>query len=243
MFANYMTNFGELIQTEDGSWTIRHKDHGQNFHSTEGARFEAHQLYVVASGFGSEIERKDYVCVLDVGMGLGYNACATIAAWLESSGRANIDIFSLEHDLGLIEAVASGNAPWFKGWSEDWLIGPNSLEAVTDGNYCAQLTHPKTGRCLNWKILSGDGCLTVSKLQNNSINFIWQDPFTPELNPSMWSRQWFSKVLEKSDKDAVLMTYSVARIVKDALTQGGWGVQKISTPGRKRNWLAAKAGQ
>jgi hypothetical protein len=42
-----MTEFGPLVETSDGSLTIRHAVHGQDFHSTEGARFEAWQLYVV----------------------------------------------------------------------------------------------------------------------------------------------------------------------------------------------------
>ncbi len=235
-----MTEFGELIQTEDGSWTIRHKEHGQDFHSTEGARFEAYQLYVVASGFLEELEHLKHINVLDVGMGLGYNACASIAAWLNSSGQSSLDLFSLEHDPRLIAAIASGCAPWFEGWSEDWLLAPKCLKAASNGDFMATIRHPKTGQNLNWKIFSGDGSATLSKIGNSLIHFVWQDPFTPELNPRMWSKEWFQAVKQHSAEGAILMTYSVARIVREALMDAGWQVERIATPGRKRNWLKAK---
>lgn len=233
------TPFGQLILTEDGSWTIRHPGHGQDFHSLEGAKFEAWQLYIVASGIRDKFAQEIVISVLDVGMGLAYNACATIAAWLESPGNASVNLFSLELDAKLTNAVFSGEAPWFQGWTESWLAGPRGLQQIHPDKYKARVRHPISGVYLDWEILVGDADEVIQKILVENIDYIWQDPFTPELNPSMWSKAWFGSVFERSQPEAKLMTYSVSRVVRDALEAGGWSVERFDAAGRKRHWLRA----
>ena len=231
-----MTEFGPLVETDDGSLTIRHSGHGQDFHSTEGAMYEARELYVVASGYLDALGMDgETLHILDVGMGLAYNAAASVAAWLESDGKRSVSMVSLEIDPRLASVVAGGGAPWFKGWGDAWLAGPR---AFGEG-FTARLQHPKSAAVCDWVILVGDGTKTLKSVNQTRFDFVWQDPFTPELNPGMWSSEWFSLVRRVVSEGAVLMTYSVSRVVKDALESGGWSQQKIKTPGRKRHWLRA----
>ena len=236
-----ITEFGPLILTSDGSLTIRHSEHGQEFHSNDGAKFEAWNLYVKTSGFlnALQVDSRDHLRILDVGMGLGYNAAASIAAWLESPGVCDVEMISLESSQRLVEAVASAAAPWQRGWSDDWMAGPRVLQKTGDG-YHAQLNHPLTKKCLSWSIIIGDATDFVAGDGGPGFDFIWQDPFTPELNPRMWSSGWFRKLLSISRSGCVLVTYSVARVVKCALDEAGWVYERVETPGRKRHWLRAK---
>lgn len=236
-----ITEFGPLIMTTDGSLTVRHLEHGQEFHSNDGAKFEAWNLYVTTSGFlkAIELDSRDPIRILDVGMGLGYNAAASIAAWLGSSGVCDVEMISLENNQRLIEVVAGAAAPWQKGWSDDWMAGPRSLNKTTVG-YQAYLNHPRTKKNLRWTIIAGDAAAFRLNDGHPGFDFIWQDPFTPELNPSMWSTGWFQKLLKISHSECVLVTYSVARIVKNALDEAGWLYERVQTPGRKRHWLKAR---
>jgi tRNA U34 5-methylaminomethyl-2-thiouridine-forming methyltransferase MnmC len=241
-----MTEFGALVQTADGSWTIRHEVHGQDFHSSEGARFEAWELYVVASGLLTVLKSSEVrpVGVLDVGMGLGYNACATIAAWLTGDGSSDLSILSLEIDSRLVETLASGDTPWIRGWDDLWLAGPRCLKKISTTTWSASISHPRSAKTLSWTIVIGDAAnldlIQISKdVAPQDLQFVWQDPFTPELNPEMWSAAWFLRVKDIVCRDAVLMTYSVSRVVKDALSEAGWLPERFRTPGRKRHWLRA----
>lgn len=235
------TVFGTLVETADGSWTVRHPEHGQDFHSSEGARFEAWQLYVVASGLRDALNTPRPLAVLDVGMGLGYNACATIAAWLAAAAPPSLELTSLEIDPGLVRSLVGGEAPWCRGWNDDWLAGPNALRATAQKTvYEARLQHPQCEKYLNWTIHIADAATQEIPLAEIPYLYVWQDPFTPELNPTLWSAEWFARVKNVSAVDVILMTYSVARVVKDALAAGGWAVERIATPGRKRHWLRAK---
>lgn len=235
-----ITEFGPLVATADGSLTIRHAGHGQDFHSAEGAKFEAWNLYVVTSGFEKALKApsKQNLIVLDVGMGLGYNAAATIAAWMESPGQTSVEMFSLEIDARLVQVVASGSAPWQAGWSESWVIGPRSLFSQ-GSSYAAELTHPRSGKLLKWVVVVGDADQADLSRIRGAVDYIWQDPFTPELNPKMWSREWFERLKKLASPECSMVSYSVARAVKQALEEAGWRYERVPTPGRKRHWLKA----
>ena len=235
-----MTEFGPLVETGDGSLTIRHAAHGQDFHSSEGARFEAWELYVVASGFRDLLGKEGRkLRVLDVGMGLGYNASATIACWLSSGGTRDLEMVSLEIDERLPRALMGAAAPWCQGWAAEWCAGLKNLKSVSHDMYESVIVHPVSGRTASWTILIGDANSKDLSAQISQVDYIWQDPFTPELNPTMWSEAWFRSVASVASSDAQLMTYSVSRLVKDALTAGGWHHERFRTPGRKRHWLRA----
>jgi tRNA U34 5-methylaminomethyl-2-thiouridine-forming methyltransferase MnmC len=242
------TPFGQLVLTADGSWTIRHQDHGQDFHSSEGACFEAWQLYVRSSGLVEALAplQLDHLNVLDVGMGLAYNAAATIAAWLDAGSNApDLSMLSLEIDARLVKVLATGRAPWVAGWDPRWLSGLQNLRQVNDNRWLARMVHPLSRRICSWWVSIGDASqndlqAALEAAAMSRIDFVWQDPFTPDLNPTMWSPEWFRKVADVSSSRAVLMSYSVARPVKDALREGGWCPERFRTPGKKRHWLRAR---
>ncbi len=235
------TVFGTLIETADGSLTIKHEGHQQDFHSLEGAKFEAWQLYIVSSGILERLQSSETpVAVLDVGMGLGYNASATIAAWLSAKTPSALTLISLEIDIRLVAALAGGEAPWCKGWDASWLLGPKQLIKVAENHWLAVITHPSSSSPLKWDVYVGDASEAAIPKIKEGFEFVWQDPFTPELNPGMWSATWFERVRAASAPNVQLLTYSVARVVRDALEQGGWKAERFPAIGKKRHWLRGR---
>lgn len=228
---------GSLVETSDSSFTLKHRVHGAHYHSTAGANHEARALYIESSGFLERLEESVPISILDVGLGLGYNALMSIAAWSCADKPGELRIISLESDYKLIEALLSGTAPWMTGWPDkfrDW-----TKCAKTSGGV---IIHPKNGaiRC-SWQIRLGDAQQTIlAGDAKPGYDFIWHDPFAIDVNPTLWTKLWFEKVLTKASSDAVLMTYSVARAVRDSLKEAGWEVFKIPGSGYKRNWLKAR---
>ena len=99
------------------------------------------------------------------------------------------------------------------------------------------LRHQKSQATCKWQVIIGDGIATP--LPDQHFDFIWQDAFSPKKNPDLWSEEWFRKLMKASTENAVLMTYSVARVVKDGLEGAGWHYAKIKAPGKKKHWLKA----
>ncbi len=235
--------FGHVVKTGDGSLTIRLGDIDECFHSTSGARSEAESLYIVASALPNYLSATPMgapAVVLDIGLGLGYNACATMDCWHRMHTQVDMKILSLEKDENLVAALASGCAPWQENWGGEWLSYGKGLRQVDKMVWTANLTHPQTNAHLEWVVRIGNAA--VDELINpfpQKFNFVWQDPFSPAKNPEMWSASWFEKILVECDLGCSLLTYSCSRTVKDSLTRAGWSWKKIKGSGRKRDWLRA----
>jgi len=258
-------NLGEIVETNDGSLTLRHPQHGECYHSFDGAYLEARELYILRSGFCESIREKKVTSVLDVGLGLAYNAMASIEAWWTESESFDLVLTSLEINPDLVSTMAAIDGSWQSGWTKEWLGFCAGLKELDHGSsdykklitelnlgntaenlqmsmstpriWQAVISHPVSGSCCVWRVMVAD----ARHLPNlpNQLNFIWQDPFSPEKNPDMWSETWFSKLAKHCEKGAVLMSYSVARVTRDALKAAGFNSLKISTATKKRSWLKA----
>jgi tRNA U34 5-methylaminomethyl-2-thiouridine-forming methyltransferase MnmC len=239
--------FENIVETQDGSLTIRDPISGECYHSIEGALLESFELYIQRSGICEKLSEKDSLTVLDVGLGLGYNALSTISAWM-ARGECDLTLLSLEKEAGLVDLLARGQAAWQSRWPKSWVdwclklepeFNPDLDQDRISSKFKMKLIHPKTNSALTWTILIGD----ASKLNYLSYTFdyFWQDPFSPEKNPDMWSSDWFTFLRRQSNPNAVLMTYSVARKTKDALDSGGFHVERMKTPTQKKHWLKGTA--
>lgn len=232
------SHLGKPVQTKDGSFSLIHPEHGECYHSESGASMEARSLYITGSGIEQQfqLENDSSINVLDVGLGLAYNAIATFRAWHDSSGLRDLVIVSLELNNDLICSLVTGKAPWQVNWQADELDLCCTIKPVSNGWY-GEFRHHKTDKTLKWYILVGDA--RTMDLGHHHFSYIWQDPFSPAKNPTMWSVEWFETVKDHSLPGAILMTYSVSRIVKDSLTSAGWQWQRFEASGNKRNWMRA----
>lgn len=248
-------SLGDPVKTEDGSYTIMHPGHGECYHSYDGAAKEARDLYIERSGFLDAVSRTTKaIRVLDVGLGLAYNALTTVDAWRTLGNPSNIEMLSLEIEEKLVIELASGKPSWSEGWADEWKDLASSLEKIEDPqsidrlkdkfSFAKSFWHAKLKKgesSFDWLIVIGDASKAsgFKTDEEQPWDFVWQDPFSPEKNPSMWSAKWFSLVKKECHKETSLMTYSVSRVTKNALTEGGWGFEKVDTTTRKRHWIKA----
>jgi tRNA 5-methylaminomethyl-2-thiouridine biosynthesis bifunctional protein len=204
---------------------------------------EAHLRYVVSSGLAALWECGGAtVSVLDVGLGLGLNAIATLSAWHAAKDPGRLTINSLEINPDLVIALASGVAPWQANWPEYKINFCLGLHPDGAGHYCAQITHPNNKASATWQVTIGNAAVAAVPPSPEAVGYshIWQDPFSPEKNPPLWSPAWFGRMRDCAAPGCVLMTYSVAGPVRRALAAGGWRWQKIpALLATKREWLQA----
>ncbi|MDZ7772376.1 MAG: MnmC family methyltransferase [Balneolaceae bacterium] len=57
-------------------------------------------------------------------------------------------------------------------------------------------------------------------------DFIFHDPFSPDVNPELWTGEVFSKLLAWSAPSAVLATYCAASAARGAMCWAGWKVAR-----------------
>lgn len=225
------------VVTADGSLTMRHFVHGETYHSTSGAQAEAQALYINASGLTAKLGTEQPLAVLDIGLGLGYNALTTLEVWLEASSPGDLTITSLEIDVALVALLVRGEGLWQCNWPARWRQLLCYLHA-DDTGYSGQIPHPRANGHASWRIALGDA--GAASLSPETYHYLWQDAFSPANNPDLWTPQFFAKLYAAAAPGAILQTYSVARPVREALQQAGWSVEKIPTAtGIKKHWLRA----
>jgi len=241
--------FDAFVVTQDGTVTLHHPEYDEAFHSVQGARFEADSLYMQASGFRERMNRETKVstcAVLDVGLGLGYNALMSIECWMQGLGSGELDLVSLEKTPELVLSLSDPACGWKEGWSEDWRLWSARLKKEEHSSiWRAEFVHPKSGRSLRWLVSVGDA--RQSDLSPFAFDFVWQDAFSPRKNGELWSVEWFQKLREASRPEVQLVSYSVARIVRDHLEAAGWqplrvktSTSKQATITGKKQWLLAR---
>ncbi len=232
-----------LIMTDDGSFTMRQMEHGEEFHSRMGAMTEARELYIKKSGFGDRVRDGEAMTVLDVGLGLGYNAVLTIASWLKAEASGPLSLVSLEIDSALVKELCGGVAPWMVGWDPDLCQIASKLAPISGAEperFQARIVH-SNGQVCEWKVYVGDATtMDLSPIADGGFNFVWQDAFSPKKNPPMWTENWFRNIRRSCTNDCTLVTYSVARQVRDALAAAGFEANKIAALGTKKHWLMAR---
>ena len=237
---------GGLVTTGDGSLSLVHPEHGESYHSHFGALAEAQRLYIEASGFLNHCQNYQSdreQSVLDIGLGLGYNGVTTLATWRDSPSPATLTLISLENDATLFAELKTGQARWQENWPRLWKTWVQSLEQKQENLWGATFVHPNHRVSFQWWIFLGDAqSIEFQKIKEVStpFHYIWQDAFSIEKCPELWTPSWFKKLETHSDQNCTLMTYSVAKIVRLSLEEGGWNWKKIPASSAKKSWLLAK---
>ncbi|MFN0008187.1 MAG: tRNA (5-methylaminomethyl-2-thiouridine)(34)-methyltransferase MnmD [Planctomycetota bacterium] len=186
------------LETGDGSTTLVHPVHGEAFHSRAGAWEEARERYARACGLPSFRGRT--FRLLDVGTGLGLNLAAAIEA-LEGTG-ARLEAVTLERDATVVEAGLSLPQP---PELSPWLAEVRAR--LASGSI---------------RLVLGDARQTLPAL-DPSLRFdaVFLDPFSPRVEPELWSPDFLAEVARRMAPGSLLSTYSAATAVRAGLLAAG----------------------
>ncbi|MDM8527635.1 tRNA (5-methylaminomethyl-2-thiouridine)(34)-methyltransferase MnmD [Anaerolineales bacterium HSG24] len=222
-------------QTADGVDTLYSPIYNQTYHSKHGALREAEHVFLVGTGVKQRLLDRQPTRILEVGFGTGLNFLLT--AYYSQTHRTPFHYVALEN-----------------------LILPD--EILTALNYGEQLqaVEPIRQKFLWWRrnlpvanpvgefrsdvsqhirLVMKLGDATTSEIRNESCHAIYHDPFSPTVNPELWTESFFSQLYGALKPEGKLATYSVKGTVRRALQSVGFEVQKRHGPPGKREVLVA----
>lgn len=212
----------EIKQTADGSHTLTSGRFHETYHSSFGAVQESKHIFIGA-GLDHFKGKVVPVEILEIGFGTGLNALLSYL-WAE------------KHRIALnytgIEAY------------------PVSKEIISKLNYTEMLScdrklfeniHQKGTQSLSVNFHSH--LISVSyqdfKPDVDAYHVIYFDAFSPETQPEMWTSEGFRKLYSALKPKGILVTYSSKGIVKRALKEAGFSIEKIPGPPGKREFVRA----
>ncbi|MCH5597652.1 MnmC family methyltransferase [Niabella ginsengisoli] len=76
-------------------------------------------------------------------------------------------------------------------------------------------------------------------LFTDRIDIIYFDPFAPEDQSEIWSDTIYEKMFNVLNNEGILMTYCSKSVVRKALQQAGFAVEKLQGPRGKREIVRA----
>jgi len=218
------------IETADGSLTLLQLGLDETYHSTSGAWAEAKAVFLEPWLSERASQSLETWRVLDVGFGLGLNWLAFATA-AERMGRV-LEIISIEHDASLLHL----EEPRF----EAWLTRTLGAEACYLRSVFVKDRVLRTSK-INARLVVQDAAEALADLADAGVHFdvILQDAFSPKKNSECWDAAHFSRVAKVSAPGCRLFTYSVAKSVREALSEAGFIPEKYPGFGKKRERLMA----
>jgi tRNA U34 5-methylaminomethyl-2-thiouridine-forming methyltransferase MnmC len=215
----------QAIKSEDGSFTAYSSEYNEHYHSTrDGALNESLHKHVIPALL--HVRDKQEICILDICFGLGFNTLATLYYLKQNSIDKKVTIISPELDATLIASLKDFQYPDI---FEPFLHIINEIS----------LKHEYRDDSLHVRVIIGDAREYLLTCKDR-FDIVYQDAFSPSVNPSLWTKEYFSDISKVIYDDGILTTYSMALKTRLALYENGFDIYINSGDGFRDCTLASK---
>ncbi len=213
-----------MTKSADGSFTAYSKRFDEHYHSTtDGAMSETLHKHVIPAFERSK--HKKELHILDICFGLGLNTLATIKHYQKHAPQTKLFIYSPEFDAKLIRSLPSFEYP--KNF--------HSLHPLIK---TLSYKHRHEDDNVNVELFLGDAREYVKKFSNR-FDIVYQDAFSPQKNPKLWTLEYFKDLKNAMKEDGVLTTYSTALTTRLALHQNGFYIYLLHHKTLRNSTLAS----
>lgn len=213
----------ELLQSEDGSFTLFLPSLKETYHSRHGAIQESQHVFI-QHGLSHLLKSTSTINLLEIGLGTGLNALLTLKEQLKLSFQINYH--SLE--------------PF-----------PLATEITSQLNYAdsSLLAHfDQIHQCPWDKDIVLSSGFTFRKFKTRLQDFespeafyhlIYFDAFAPGKQPELWEKEIFDKLYRLAAPGALLVTYCAQGQFKRHLKAAGFKVEALPGPPGKKEMTRA----
>jgi tRNA U34 5-methylaminomethyl-2-thiouridine-forming methyltransferase MnmC len=220
----------QLLQTEDGSYSIFNATVNDTYHSRKGAVTESKYVFL-KQGLDYLLQKytdKTQINLLEVGFGTGLNTLLT-AQYMTQSNHKNL----------LYDSLETAPISWEKLLQlqvEKWFLDKEMLPIF-------QMIHQT-----DWNVpvpISANFYLTkinlplLNFLPTKQYDLIFYDAFAPNNQPDMWTEETFQHVFQLLAPQGFLVTYCAKGNVKRTLKACGFVVETLPGPPGKREMIRA----
>lgn len=222
----------EIQKTADGLNTFFSDKYNETYHSRHGVLQEAQHVFLNATGITEQLKSEKKIFLLEIGFGTGFNFFLTAARALKSA--AKLQYYVVENDLADYESFEKLNHhdlfsenPLYK----NFIYWRKWSSKLNPGMYRIAYKNIR----LNLILLNA----LKMKLPKNLFDVVYFDPFSPEVNPELWTTDFLRKIFSSMKKGAILTTYSAKGNVRRAMQEAGFKVEKLPGAKGKREMTAA----
>lgn len=221
--------------TRDGSPTLFSERYQQTYHSIHGSVTESNHIFLEETGIRDRLTRGAPTNILEVGLGTGLNFLLTAQEAIASG--ASLRYWAMEHTIVTPDTF---HTLCFEPFINDRSLLTSFsgalerlINAPSDQSHSYDITNS-----VQLHVLKGDASHTP--VPDNQYHAVYQDAFSPDVNPELWSSLFFQQIYDTMLTGGRLTTFSVRRLVRENLVDAGFVVQKRpGPPGGKREMVLA----
>lgn len=212
---NFFDTYNDyFVLTDDGSHSIKSKEINhkvETLHTSSGAISESFEKFIKPMKFDYT---KD-IAILDICAGLGYNSSAAIADFMKNSTKnLTIDMVEISKATlacGLLVPSPIPEHDITKKAIEDELIAQDYATL--------SLEETEIPENISINVFIEDARQTVQKLDDNTYDAIFLDPFSQNMAPELFSLEFFNEFRRVIKDDGIIATYTSSAPVRDAFIE------------------------
>ena len=236
-FFNTYNNY--FVLTDDGSYSINSKEINhkiETLHTSTGAISEAFEKFIKPMKFDYE----DDIAILDICAGLGYNSSAAIDDFMKNSKDSNLTIDMVEISAATLACGLLVPSP-IK--AHDITRKAIEKELIKTDYAALELETTEIPENIDINVFIEDARQTVQKLDDNSYDAIFLDPFSQNMAPELFSLDFFKEFRRIIKNTGIVATYTSSAPVRAAFIEADFYIGLGPIFGRKQGGTLASPSQ
>lgn len=216
-----MSKGPEVRRSKDGSTTLYSPQFDQLYHNPNGAWSESRHVFFDLPGLSDDIRSGKALNIIEVGFGSGLNFILLADLMKQFAHVQPVHYYSVEaYPLGKEAAEGIDLSDHLMHPELNELL-PGLFESIQAGMNNLQ---PVESLDLHLHLYSG--FFSDWPLSGLKADYIFQDAFSPQANPELWTTQVFEKLIGNAAPGAILSTYCAASKARAAMAAAGWKVAR-----------------
>ena len=229
----------KLRITGDGSTSLYSENFDQLYHNPNGAVAESRHVFFETPGLTDAIKTDEHLTLFETGFGSGLNLLLVLDLLERTGSTCKVDFYSIEAypiNANLVDDFEFRDEP---GLSDALHHLKQIFQRIQPG-----LNRFVISRQLTLYLFYGtfeaffEENRELTHLPKRVDTFL-HDPFSPDKNPEVWTKNVFEKLLAAGSKSCMLATYCAASAARAAMAAAGWKVARARGALGKREMTVA----
>ena len=233
---NFFNTYNDyFVLTDDGSYSINSKEINhkiETLHTSTGAISESFEKFIKPMKFDYDSD----IAVLDICAGLGYNSSAAISDFMEHGSDSNLKIDMVEISPATLACGLLVPSP-----IKEHDITKKAIENELIAQDYATLSVEKCQipKNIEINVYIEDARQTIQKLNDNTYDAIFLDPFSQNMAPELFSLEFFKEFKRVIKEDGIVATYTSSAPIRAAFIEAGFYIGQGPIFGRKQGGTLA----
>ena len=224
-----------FVLTDDGSYSINSKEINnkiETLHTSTGAISESFEKFIKPMKFNYDED----IAILDICAGLGYNSSAAIADFLKNSSSSNLQIDMVEISKATFACGLLVPSPIPE---HDITKKAIEEELIAQDYATLSLENAEIPENIKLNVFIEDARQTVQRLDDDTYDAIFLDPFSQNMAPELFSIEFFKEFRRIIKDDGIVATYTSSAPVRYGFIEAGFYIGLGPIFGRKQGGTLA----